>query len=97
MRLAISKFSVLFLLSVTSLIGAAGCSTSKTSMPKAPSQAITHVADVSHDPSWTPPGELDFSIAETERTSIPTTVSAEALPRPNRGEIPRGRIHAATY
>lgn len=98
MRLAITKSSVLsLLLAISGLIGAAGCSTSKASMPKAPARAVTHIADSSHDPSWTPPGELDFAIVEASRSSVSTALSAESMPRPNRRDIPRGQIHAATY
>jgi hypothetical protein len=98
MHLAITKSSVLYLLlAISGLVGTAGCSASKAPMPKLASPAMTTIADSSHDPSWTPPGELDVSIAEASRSSSPTTVNAEAMPRPNRRAIPRGQLHAATY
>lgn len=95
MRLAITKSSVLsLLLAISGLAGAAGCSASNASMP---TPATTTIADGSRDPSWTPPGELDVSIAEPSRASGAPAVNAESMPRPNRRAIPRGQLHAAMY
>jgi len=92
MRLAL--FTSLMLAIV---LAATGCSVSGKATRTTPTVPAANIADTSSDPSWTPPGEMDFAIDDSKGASRAQAVTAESVPRPNRREIPRGQVHAAVY
>jgi hypothetical protein len=91
MRLAI--FSSLML---SVLFAATGCSVSGQATRHS-SVPGTNVADTARDGSWTPPGEMDFSIGDAKPAAQTNAATAESMPQPNRREILRHQLRAATY
>ena len=90
MRLAILASLMISVLSV-----ATGCGASGQSMRHSSTGA--NVADTSRDPAWTPPGEMDVSITETAHTA-PAKPSCESMTmQPNKREVLRHQLRAATY
>ena len=85
-----------FILSVTiaiSLAAAAGCGARAAHPVAAPSGAV---ADLSKDPSWCPPGQMEVSYGETPASAghaeEATVIKPNATERPNIGAV-----HAAVY
>ena len=90
------RLAILSSLMLSVLLAATGCSVSgqttrHSAMPS------TNMADTSTDPSWTPPGEMDFAIGDSAKTAPTQATAAETLPQPNRREIPRRQLRAAMY
>ncbi|AKU96391.1 hypothetical protein AKJ09_03055 [Labilithrix luteola] len=77
-------------LMIVALCASTGCGASATPA------ASTAVASARHDSTWYPAEETEFAFRgdAAERPSRPET--AHNLEQPNRNEIPRGSIHAAT-
>lgn len=73
---------------VVALFAATGCGASATPAPT--------TAAAKHDASWYPGEETEFAFGGdgAERAARPET--AHNLEQPNRNEIPRGVIHAAS-
>ncbi len=86
---AILKSSTLALI-VVGFAALNGCASGTTTRP-------IHVADISKDPSWTPPGEMDVAIGGEARESTTSRVTAEAMPQPNKRIVLRNQLHAASY
>lgn len=85
-----------FILSVTiaiSLSAAVGCGARPAHSAVSPSGSI---ADVSKDPSWCPPGEMEVSYGEG-REGAEKKEEATGM-KPNSSERPNiGAVHAAVY
>jgi hypothetical protein len=88
MSLIIKSSAVAMILS--SLMAVTGCSASGQTRP------VT-VADTSNDPSWTPPGEMDVAINGTAHEWSSTKAHAETMPQPNKREVLKHQLHAASY
>lgn len=74
---------------VSVLVAATGCSAS--------SQAAQHgttPADTAGDPSWTPPGQMDFDVGEAKVSQVKNEL-VNTLPAPNKREIRSNQLHAA--
>ncbi len=84
-----------FILSVTiaiSLSAAVGCGAQSASA-KAPATAV---ADLSKDPSWAPPGEMEVSYGESREAASKKDETIEM--KPNASARPNiGAVHAAVY
>ena len=78
------RIAVLISFAVSGL-AATGCSVTKQAAAPAP---VYVAAD------FTPPGEMDLQIGEVAERGRAQNV--EALAQPNRNEIPRHQVHAAT-
>lgn len=90
MRLALLSSSMLSVLLAVTGCSVSGQATRHSSTP------ASNVADTSSDPSWAPPGEMSLAIGEA-KSSHPQTNPVESIPQPNRQEIPRRQLRAATY
>lgn len=87
------RLIVLSSLVLTVLFAATGCGVSSSRAAASPVGAAVATSDTPSDASWTPPGELSFSMNEAKPAR--TVTFAAALPKPNRKEIARGQVHAA--
>ncbi|MBX3207006.1 MAG: hypothetical protein KF764_18310 [Labilithrix sp.] len=90
MRLAILSSLMLSVLFAATGCSVSGQATRHSSLPS------SNIADTSRDPSWTPPGEMDLTIGDAPVAQTKTDV-AESMPQPNKREILRHQLHAATY
>lgn len=90
------RLTILSTLMLSVLLAATGCSVSgqPTRHSSLPS---SNIADTSRDPSWTPPSEMDITIGDAKPAPTKSDVTAESMPQPNRREILRHQLHAATY
>jgi hypothetical protein len=90
------RLAILTSLMLSVLLAATGCSVSGQAVRHSSSMPSSNVADVSSDPSWTPPGEMDLAIGDAKTSDARPTV-AESMPQPNRREILRRQLRAAAY
>lgn len=90
------RLAILSSLMLSVLLAATGCSVSGKATRPSSTLPSSNIADTSSDPSWMPPGEMDLAIGEAKASQAQTT-AAESLPQPNRREIPRRQLRAATY
>jgi hypothetical protein len=89
MRLNIKQIAVTLV--IASLAAVTGCSS------QVGASSTRTVVDTASDASWTPPGE-DLAFNDSPRalhTAKSTTV--EAMPQPNKQEVPKHKLHAAAY
>ena len=91
------RLAILSSLIISGLFAATGCSVSGQAARHSATPAPTHVADTSNDPSWTPPGEMDLAIGDAKTGEATKNEIVEAMPQPNKREVLRNQLHAATY
>ncbi len=92
------SFIVLSLMASVLVFGA-GCGASRTAAksPVAPeTDTALNDGDVM-EANWAPPGELDFKVAEAREDKRAKSASAQSMAQPNRREVTRGQVHAASY
>jgi hypothetical protein len=84
--------TAIVLMMLSCLTATTGCSVS--------GQAITRhsSAPLSSDPSYTPPGQMNLAIGESNRGSGSSAkTTAEAMPQPNKQQVQKHSIRAAMY
>jgi hypothetical protein len=84
------------------LVFGAGCGASRAPSAGAKSPSASETAIEMNDSdvleaNWAPPGELDFKVAEAREDKRSKRASAQSMAQPNRREVTRGQVHAASY